>query len=153
MFVYLQDSCACNQQHQNFSQQAGTIRGTSTEIIHKPVRKCLKQMIEVYNQQGGNVIAVEDVAREDTDKYGIVDTGEETGKVAPVKGLVEKPIPEQTPSTLLVVGRYILQPEIFEYLAAFETDVGGEIQLTDAIAKLIGKQAFSTVRFEEKSYD
>ena len=71
----------------------------------------------------------------------------------PVKGLVEKPDPADAPSTLSVVGRYILQPEVFDALAAFETGAGGEIQLTDAMAKLIGKQPFNTMSFAGKSYD
>ena len=114
---------------------------------------CTKQMVDVYNETGGNVIAVEDVPREETNKYGIVDTGGEDGSNMPVKGLVEKPDPKDAPSTLSVIGRYILQPEVFEHLAAFETGAGGEIQLTDAMEKLIGKQAFTAMRFEGQSYD
>jgi UTP--glucose-1-phosphate uridylyltransferase len=114
---------------------------------------CLRQMMAVYAEHGGNVIAVEDVAREDTDKYGIVDTGGASGAVVPVKGLIEKPAPAKAPSTLSVVGRYILQPQVFDHLAAFETGAGGEIQLTDAMARLIGSQPFSALRFEGKSYD
>lgn len=114
---------------------------------------CLKQMVDVYNSEGGNVIAVEDVPREETFKYGIVDTGGEDKKTMDVKGLVEKPDPKNAPSTLSVIGRYILQPDVFKYLAAFETGAGGEIQLTDAMAKLIGGHPFKAMRFEGKSYD
>ncbi len=114
---------------------------------------CLKQMIDVYNEHGGNVIAVEEVPRERTDQYGIVDTGGDTGRVAPVKGLVEKPSPDEAPSTLSVLGRYILQPEVFDYLSVFEKGAGGEIQITDAMAKLIGKQPFHTLTHNGKSYD
>jgi UTP--glucose-1-phosphate uridylyltransferase len=114
---------------------------------------CLKQMMSIYNEHGGNVIAVENVPRELTAQYGIVDTGGASGKILPVKGLVEKPHPDKAPSTLSVVGRYILQPEIFGALAAFETGAGGEIQLTDAMAKLIGKQPFHTLSFEGQSFD
>lgn len=121
-------------------------------LVHGP-QGCLKQMVDVYNETGGNVIAVEDVPREETNKYGIVDTGGEDGRSMPIKGLVEKPDPKDAPSTLSVIGRYILQPEVFDHLAAFETGAGGEIQLTDAMAKLIGKQPFSAMRFEGKSYD
>ncbi len=114
---------------------------------------CLKQMVDVYNERGGNVIAVEDVPRELTDQYGIVDTGGDDSTVAPVKSLVEKPDPADAPSTMSVLGRYILQPEVFEYLSAFEKGAGGEIQLTDAMAKLIGRQEFNTLRLDGKSYD
>ena len=115
---------------------------------------CLKQMVDVYSEHGGNVIAVEDVPREETFKYGIVDTGGiEDALAMPVEGLVEKPKLDKAPSTLSVIGRYILQPEVFDHLAAFETGAGGEIQLTDAMAKLIGNQAFTAMRFSGKSYD
>lgn len=114
---------------------------------------CLKQMVDVYNDQGGNVIAVEEVPRELTYKYGIVDTGGETGSVVPIKGLVEKPEIEDAPSNLSVVGRYILQPNVFDHLASFEKGAGGEIQLTDAMAKLIGQQPFNGMVFDGRSYD
>ncbi len=123
------------------------------DVLIRGPQGCLKQMVDVYNEHGGNVIAVEHIAPEDTDKYGIVDTGGDTGKVAKVKALVEKPKPADAPSTMSVVGRYILQPEVFAPLAAFETGAGGEIQLTDAMAKLIGEQPFHTMQFEGKSYD
>ena len=123
------------------------------DVLIKNSPGCLKQMMDVYNEHGGNVIAVENVERKETGKYGIVDTGGASGKIMPVKGLVEKPAPEKAPSTLSVVGRYILQPEIFDHLGAFETGAGGEIQLTDAMAKLINKQPFHTIDFEGKSYD
>ncbi|MBX2834368.1 MAG: UTP--glucose-1-phosphate uridylyltransferase GalU [Micavibrio sp.] len=114
---------------------------------------CLKQMVDIYNETGGNVIAVEDVPREETFKYGIVDVESEKGDCMTIKGLVEKPAPEDAPSTLSAIGRYILQPEVFEHLAAFEKGAGGEIQLTDAMAKLIGRQPFNATRFAGKSYD
>lgn len=115
---------------------------------------CLKQMVDVYNEKGGNVIAVEEVPREETYKYGIVDPGgDENQTIMPVRAVVEKPEPEKAPSTLSVIGRYILQPEVFESLSAFETGAGGEIQLTDAMAKLIDTQSFTAMRFQGKSYD
>ena len=114
---------------------------------------CLKQMVDLYNQKGGNVIAVKDVPREETYKYGIVKVGKEEGDVVEVKGLVEKPKIEKAPSTLSVVGRYVLQPEVLEYLAAFETGAGNEIQLTDSMAKLIGDHAFHGLKFSGKHYD
>lgn len=123
------------------------------DVLMRGQQGCLKQMVDVYNERGGNIIAVEDVPLSETSKYGIVDTGGDDGDIAQVKGLVEKPKPEEAPSTLSVVGRYILQPEVFEHLAAFEKGAGGEIQLTDAMAKLIGRQPFHTLRYSGKSYD
>ena len=116
-------------------------------------RGCLAQMVEQYNEQGGNIVAVKDVPREETDKYGIVDIGEEKDNLVEVKGLVEKPDTDKAPSTLSVVGRYILQPEVLDHLAAFETGAGNEIQLTDSMAKLIGKQPFHGLKFTGKHYD
>src|SRR3982750_3239611 len=89
---------------------------------------CLKQMVDIYNDVGGNLVAVEDVPRAETSKYGVLDTGKINGKLIEVKGLVEKPAPEDAPSTLTVVGRYILQPEIFGLLAAGGKGSNGEIQ-------------------------
>lgn len=123
------------------------------DVLMRGKTGCLKQMVDSYQDIGGNIIAVEDVPREETEKYGIVDTGGQDGTIAPVKALVEKPSPPEAPSTLSVVGRYILQPEIFDHLAAFETGAGGEIQLTDAMSKLIDNQPFHTLRFDGKSYD
>ncbi|HQX27789.1 MAG TPA: UTP--glucose-1-phosphate uridylyltransferase GalU [Alphaproteobacteria bacterium] len=114
---------------------------------------CLKQMVEAYEQHGGNIVAVRDVPKADTSKYGILDIASDDGKNVKVKGLVEKPAPEKAPSTLSIIGRYILQPEVFEHLSAFETGAGGEIQLTDAMAKLIGKQPFHGLRFDGQHYD
>jgi UTP--glucose-1-phosphate uridylyltransferase len=123
------------------------------DVLVKSPKGCLKQMMEFYEREGGNIIAVEDVPRDQTDKYGIVDVESEDGNCLPIRGLVEKPKPEDAPSTLSVIGRYILQPEVFEHLSVFETGAGGEIQLTDAMAKLIGNQPFFATRFEGKSYD
>ncbi|MCB1531688.1 MAG: UTP--glucose-1-phosphate uridylyltransferase GalU [Alphaproteobacteria bacterium] len=123
------------------------------DVLIQGPQGCLKQMMDIYNETGGNILAVEDVPLQETSKYGIVDTGGDTSKSAAIKGLVEKPKPEEAPSTMAAVGRYILQPEVFEHLAAFETGAGGEIQLTDAMAKLIGKQSFQSLTFEGKSYD
>ena len=116
-------------------------------------RSCLAQMVDVHAETGGNVVAVMDVPREHTQRYGVLDTGADDGRLAEVKGLVEKPAPEVAPSTLSVIGRYILMPEIFEYLAAFERGAGNEIQLTDAMAKMIGHSAFHGYRFEGTRYD
>ena len=123
------------------------------DVLMKGPKACLKQMVDVYNEQGGNVIAVEEVPAADAHKYGILDTADTTQDIMPVQGLVEKPETGTEPSNLSVVGRYILQPEIFNHLSAFETGAGGEIQLTDAMIKLIGAQPFHAMRFSGKSYD
>jgi UTP--glucose-1-phosphate uridylyltransferase len=114
---------------------------------------CLKQMIDCYSDVGGNMAAVMDVPRADTAKYGVLDVASENGNLAEIAGLVEKPKPEDAPSTLSVIGRYILQPEIFEYLSQFNKGAGDEIQLTDAIAHQIGKQPVNGFRFDGKRYD
>jgi len=114
---------------------------------------CLAQMVEAYNKVGGNIVCVEDVARDRTASYGIVDPGARDGRLTEVRGLVEKPKPEESPSTLGVVGRYILQPEVMRILDAKETGAGGEIQLTDAMAKLIGSQPFHGVTVDAERHD
>lgn len=120
-------------------------------ILAKP--GCLRQMIEVYNETGGNVVAVEDVPREHTNRYGILDIECDDGRIAEAKGLVEKPDPSVAPSTLSIIGRYILTPEVFAELDRHETGAGGEIQLTDAMAKTIGSVPFHGLRFDGKRYD
>jgi UTP--glucose-1-phosphate uridylyltransferase len=120
-------------------------------VAHKT--GCLAQMVETYNERGGNVVAVKDVPREDTSKYGILDIDHDDGSTVSIKGLVEKPKPEDAPSTLSIIGRYILQPEVFEHLAAFERGAGNEIQLTDAMAKLLGRQPFNGLRFKGDHFD
>lgn len=123
------------------------------DVLIQSQPHCLAEMIKIYGQHGGNIIAVEDVPREHTERYGIVDTGGTEGAVIPIIGLIEKPKIDEAPSAMSVVGRYILQPEVFKHLSVFEKGAGGEIQLTDAMAKLIGNQPFHTYRFEGKSYD
>jgi len=113
----------------------------------------LKQMVEAYNEVGGNIVATMDVAQEDTSKYGIVTPGKKSGNMIEVKGLVEKPHPEDAPSTEAVVGRYILQPEVIDMLAEKKVGAGGEIQLTDAMEKLIGEQPFHALNFKGKRFD
>lgn len=114
---------------------------------------CLKQMMDAYEEVGGNVVAVVDVPREQTNKYGILDVENDDGRLAKIKGLVEKPAPAQAPSTLSIIGRYILQPEVFDELEARKIGAGGEIQLTDSMARLIGKQPFHGLRYEGTRYD
>jgi UTP--glucose-1-phosphate uridylyltransferase len=116
-------------------------------------KSCLHQMIETYNNIGGNLVAVVDVPREQTNRYGILDVESDDGKLAKIKGLVEKPEPAKAPSTLSIIGRYILQPQIFDELESKRTGAGGEIQLTDSMARLIGKQPFHGLRYEGTRYD
>jgi UTP--glucose-1-phosphate uridylyltransferase len=122
-------------------------------IVRNDGKGCLAQMVDTYNQVGGNVLALTEVPREETSSYGVVDTGTQNGNIYEIKGMVEKPKPENAPSNLTITGRYILQPEVFDYLAAFELGAGNEIQLTDSMAKLIGKQPFHGIVFEGKDYD
>jgi len=116
-------------------------------------RGCLSQMMDVYNEVGGNVVAVEDVPREKTNLYGILDVTEDDGRLASAKGLVEKPDPAEAPSTLCIIGRYLLQPEVFDHLDRQEKGAGDEIQLTDAMAKTIGEIPFHGLRFEGTRFD
>ena len=113
----------------------------------------LKQMIEAYGRLGGNIVLTEEVPRERTASYGIVTPGEARGGAIEVKGLVEKPKPEAAPSNLGVIGRYILQPEVMAILNEQEPGAGGEVQLTDAMAKLIGKQPFHAVTANSVRHD
>lgn len=116
-------------------------------------RPCLAQMIEAYGEVGGNILGVENVPREQTSRYGILDIESDDGRLAKIKGLVEKPKPEEAPSTLSIIGRYILQPEVFNELESGRTGAGGEIQLTDNMAHLIGRQPFHGLRFEGRRFD
>ena len=116
-------------------------------------KPCLKQMVEVYNEVGGNVVAVMDVPREHTNRYGILKTGKEKGPLVEVEGLVEKPKPEDAPSTLSIIGRYILQPETFGFLEQQKPGAGGEIQLTDSLAQMTGGGKFHGYRFEGRRFD
>lgn len=113
----------------------------------------LKQMVAAYEQVGGNIVCAADVPRDKTASYGIVTPGATEGNSTEVRGLVEKPKPEDAPSTLGVIGRYILQPEVMHILDAQEPGAGGEIQLTDAMARLIGKQKFHAVTVEATRFD
>jgi UTP--glucose-1-phosphate uridylyltransferase len=114
---------------------------------------CLAQMIAAYGEVGGNMAAVEDVPKEHTNRYGILDVVSDDGRLARAKGLVEKPDPSVAPSTLSIVGRYILQPEVFAALDRHETGAGGEIQLTDAVAATISDISFHGFRFSGKRFD
>lgn len=114
---------------------------------------CLSQMMKTYQQQGGNIIGLMDVPKEMTKNYGIVAGDFQTKNTMAISAMVEKPQPEEAPSTLSITGRYILQPEIFEYLEKGEKGAGGEIQLTDAMQKLLSTQSFTGLRFDGNRYD
>jgi len=114
---------------------------------------CLKQMVEAYNRVGGNLICAQQVSREKTASYGIITPGATDGALTEVKGLVEKPKPEAAPSTLAAIGRYILQPDVMRVLDRHEKGAGGEIQLTDAMAALIGQQPFHAIEVDAVRYD
>jgi UTP--glucose-1-phosphate uridylyltransferase len=116
-------------------------------------RPCLAQMVDAHAAAGGNMIAVMDVPREHTKRYGIVAPGRDDGRMVEVAGLVEKPVPEKAPSTCAVIGRYILDPSVFSHLGRGTKGAGGEIQLTDALAAMIGAAPFHGLRFEGKRFD
>ena len=120
-------------------------------MMGKP--NCLAQMIEAYEQVGGNLVAALEVPDSETHKYGVIDPGASDGRLTEIRGMVEKPAPGTAPSNLMLPGRYILQPEVMRALDAQEKGAGGEIQLTDAIAKLVGKQPLHAYRFEGERYD
>lgn len=114
---------------------------------------CLAQLAQAYRETGGNVVAVTEVPREHTNRYGILDIGADDGRLVEVKGLVEKPAPENAPSNLSIIGRYVLMPEVIGHLAKMERGAGNEVQLTDGMAKLIGNQPFHGLRYEGRRFD
>ena len=114
---------------------------------------CTAQMLDVYEAHGGNIIAVEPVPDDQVKNYGVVSIGEGDGRVFPIDGMVEKPKPGTEPSNLTILGRYILQPEIFDILSAKETGAGGEIQITDAMIRLLETQAFYALKYEGRTFD
>lgn len=114
---------------------------------------CLKQMMAVHAEQGGNVVAVEDVPRAMTNRYGILDVIEDDGRTVTARGLVEKPAPDVAPSTLSIIGRYVLDATVFDHLDKKMAGAGGEIQLTDAIAATIGDVPFHGLRFDGERFD
>jgi UTP--glucose-1-phosphate uridylyltransferase len=114
---------------------------------------CLAQLAQAYRDTGGNVVAVSEVPREHTNRYGILDIGRDDGRLVEVKGLVEKPAPESAPSNLSIIGRYVLMPEVITHLARMERGAGNEVQLTDGMAKLIGHQPFHGLRYEGRRFD
>ncbi len=116
-------------------------------------RPLLSEMVEVHEEVGGNVVALMEVPREDTARYGVISPGKIEGRRAEVLDLVEKPDPEDAPSNLAIVGRYILQPEIMDYLSLGSRGAGGEIQLTDSMVKLIGSDPFTGLTIDGVRFD
>jgi UTP--glucose-1-phosphate uridylyltransferase len=115
---------------------------------------CLEGMTTAYGEVGGNLVAVREVPQEETKRYGIITPdGDATGDLIAVRGIVEKPNPAKAPSRLAVIGRYILQPQVFTELERHERGAGDEIQLTDALARLIGHGPFHAQRFNGQRYD
>ena len=114
---------------------------------------CLKQMMDAYDDVGGNIISLQETSPELTHKYGIVSTGAEKGKAFEITGMVEKPAPGTAPSNLYINGRYILQPKLMELLANQSTGAGGEIQLTDAMLTMMETEPYYGVSFNGRTYD
>ena len=114
---------------------------------------CLKQMVDTHRKTGGSLVLVEDVPRAMTNRYGILDVASDDGVLVKVKGFVEKPDPSAAPSTLSIIGRYILEPQIFDYLARQQRGAGNEIQLTDAMAAMLATGAYFGMRYEGVRYD
>ncbi len=114
---------------------------------------CLKQMVDIHAEIGGNLVAIQDVPAAETGRYGIVDPGRRKGRLVAVKGLVEKPHPASAPSRLAVIGRYILEPEVFRHLDRQKPGADGEIQLTDALARMAKDRVFHGFRFAGRRFD
>ena len=122
-------------------------------VAQKGGAGCMKQMVEAYEEVGGNLISVLEVPREEVSSYGVIDPGKESGALTEVRGLVEKPPVDQAPSNKIISGRYILQPEVMRTLEDQGKGAGGEIQLTDAMARMIGTQPFHAVTFAGRRFD
>jgi len=123
-------------------------------LIHNGGHGCMTQMVEAFDKKGSSIIGVETVPLEEVHKYGIVSLDErDGGKIQKMSGVVEKPSAEEAPSQLSVVGRYLLTPKVMELLEMTESGAGGEIQLTDAIAALIGEEPVFSYTFDGVSYD
>jgi UTP--glucose-1-phosphate uridylyltransferase len=114
---------------------------------------CTQQLAEAYRETGGNVVAVTEVPPEQTNRYGILAIGQDDGRLVEVTGLVEKPKPEEAPSNLSIIGRYVLLPDVIEHLARMERGAGNEVQLTDGMARMIGNTPFHGLRYEGRRFD
>ena len=114
---------------------------------------CTKQLADAYYETGGSVVAIVEVPPEQTNRYGILRTGLDDGRLVEVTGLVEKPKPEDAPSNLSIIGRYVLMPEVIQHLARMERGAGNEVQLTDGMARMIGHSPFHGLRYEGRRFD
>ena len=114
---------------------------------------CMKQMVDAYSEIGGNLISVLEVPHEEVSSYGVIAPGASKGAITEVLGLIEKPPIDTAPSNLIISGRYILQPEVMQVLEKQRKGAGGEIQLTDAMAKMLGQQPFHAVTFAGRRFD
>jgi UTP--glucose-1-phosphate uridylyltransferase len=114
---------------------------------------CMQQLADAYEATGGSVVAVTEVAREHTNRYGILAIGADDGRLVEVTGLVEKPAPEDAPSNLSIIGRYVLTADVMDHLARMERGAGNEVQLTDAMARMIGHGPFHGLRYEGRRFD
>jgi len=123
------------------------------DVLVKSKPGCLSQMVDAYSKKGGNIIAVDAVPKNETQKYGVIAPKSQDGKIYEMSGMVEKPDPEVAPSNLAITGRYILQPEIFKFLEEQAPGAGNEIQLTDAMAGLMQVSKFHAVEFDGAPYD
>ncbi len=123
------------------------------DLIDNENNGCVKQMVESYKQHAASILAVQQVEKNETDKYGIVSLKNKTDNEGFISGIVEKPAPADAPSTLAVVGRYILNPHIFHFLEKTQKGAGGEIQLTDAIADLLADEQVYAYEFDGVRYD
>ncbi len=123
------------------------------DLINGDESPCLSQMVEIYEKQQTSVIAVEEISQKDTEKYGIIEPEDLYEGVLKINNIIEKPSPEQAPSNLGVVGRYLFTPKIFNYLENLGKGAGGEIQLTDAIAKLLVEEQVLACQFKGTRYD
>ena len=125
------------------------------DVLIQATQSCTAQMVEAYRATGeaANIIAVEEVPKDQVSSYGVVGVGERKGKSFRITGMVEKPKPADAPSNLIITGRYILQPEIFDLLETQQKGAGGEIQLTDALLRLLEKQPGYGFQFDGRTFD
>jgi UTP--glucose-1-phosphate uridylyltransferase len=123
------------------------------DVLVKGPKSCLAQMVKAYDKVGGNIIAVDAVPMERVSSYGVIAPKSRDGNLIEMAGMVEKPPQDEAPSNLKITGRYILQPDIWSLLADQAAGAGGEIQLTDAMARLMETQSFHALEYEGQDYD
>lgn len=123
------------------------------DLVYNEEKPCLRQLMDCYNEYGTSILGIQTVDAKDVDKYGIIKGIPIEGRVHKVRGLIEKPAVEEAPSNIAILGRYIITPQIFKILEETKPGRGGEIQLTDALSKLINKEAIYAYEFEGTRYD